>query len=239
MHPKQEFLFSFCCWVFQKNVIKFYSQSKYKECEKSFLCLAEEKTFLKEKTGVGRRATSITTKTALQNTLSVRRQLCRGQAKTVGWALHAAQLHLGAVQIIGNSGTACGGLVDPHRNDRQGVYLYTVLYDREKTHSSRAWKICTQTGRSSHRESIFRGIDGIGRREQKPAFSQKRGGYSVRFEVNLQIRAAEWLSLRRLGFDSLSAKGGKNDPHSLSIMYRRFFFLILVKFYCKNVWKSV
>lgn len=42
------------------------------------------------------------------------------------------------------------------RPDRQEVHLYTVLYDRGKAHSSHAWKLCTQTSRSSHRESIFR-----------------------------------------------------------------------------------
>ena len=44
------------------------------------------------------------------------------------------------------------------------------------------------------------------------------GKYALK-RVDLQIRAAERLSLRRLGFDSLSAKGGKTDPHSLTEPY--------------------
>ena len=83
--PKTGLLVFFLLQSFPKNVIKFYPQSKYKECERSFLCLAEEKNFLKEKPVVGRHAKFIITKTALPNiAICTPTAMPRSSSKTVG-----------------------------------------------------------------------------------------------------------------------------------------------------------
>lgn len=71
---KTEFLAFFLCQRFQKNVIKFYPQSKHKDCKsRSFLYLAEKKTFFKRKDGGWEaRYTSIT-----MTTLSPNITICR------------------------------------------------------------------------------------------------------------------------------------------------------------------